>query len=169
MSTVQSAGQGSEYKRQQTAQWLIMTRKSRLQMGGFFIFYFFQMCVRLVSHLLRKQPIMWSMQQWYNQTTTCMRNLKFTWAPPDICLLRWRLFSDDDRLDDKDSVDIHDNPPVPDNVVKEQDNTVRHPISKNLACDDHIVVYKSDTWKTSPFHALNWTTTKDPCMHKQDL
>uniref|UniRef100_A0A4W6E985 SH3 and cysteine rich domain 3 n=1 Tax=Lates calcarifer TaxID=8187 RepID=A0A4W6E985_LATCA len=31
---------------------------------------------------------------------------------------------DDDRLDDKDSVDIHDNPPLPDNVVKEEDNTV---------------------------------------------
>lgn len=31
-----------------------------------------------------------------------------------------------DRLDDKDSVDIHDNPPLPDNVVKEEDNTVRH-------------------------------------------
>uniref|UniRef100_A0A3Q3WLA1 Uncharacterized protein n=1 Tax=Mola mola TaxID=94237 RepID=A0A3Q3WLA1_MOLML len=30
----------------------------------------------------------------------------------------------DDRLDDKDSVDIHDNPPLPENVVKEDDNTV---------------------------------------------
>uniref|UniRef100_A0A3B4X0T8 SH3 and cysteine rich domain 3 n=1 Tax=Seriola lalandi dorsalis TaxID=1841481 RepID=A0A3B4X0T8_SERLL len=30
----------------------------------------------------------------------------------------------DDRLDDKDSVDIHDNPPLPDNVVREEDNTV---------------------------------------------
>uniref|UniRef100_A0A8C6T727 SH3 and cysteine rich domain 3 n=1 Tax=Neogobius melanostomus TaxID=47308 RepID=A0A8C6T727_9GOBI len=29
-----------------------------------------------------------------------------------------------DSLDDKDSVDIHDNPPLPDNVVKEEDNTV---------------------------------------------
>ncbi|XP_071384187.1 SH3 and cysteine-rich domain-containing protein 3-like [Centroberyx affinis] len=29
-----------------------------------------------------------------------------------------------DALDDKDSVDIHDNPPLPDNVVKEEDNTV---------------------------------------------
>lgn len=29
------------------------------------------------------------------------------------------------RLDDKDSVDIHDNPPLPDNVVKEEDNMVR--------------------------------------------
>uniref|UniRef100_A0A8D3DVC7 SH3 and cysteine rich domain 3 n=1 Tax=Scophthalmus maximus TaxID=52904 RepID=A0A8D3DVC7_SCOMX len=29
-----------------------------------------------------------------------------------------------DRLDDKDSVDIHDNPPLPDNAVKEEDNTV---------------------------------------------
>ncbi|XP_053724305.1 SH3 and cysteine-rich domain-containing protein 3-like isoform X1 [Synchiropus splendidus] len=29
-----------------------------------------------------------------------------------------------DSLDDKDSVDIHDNPPAPDNVVKEEDNTV---------------------------------------------
>uniref|UniRef100_A0A3Q3JKB5 SH3 and cysteine rich domain 3 n=1 Tax=Monopterus albus TaxID=43700 RepID=A0A3Q3JKB5_MONAL len=28
------------------------------------------------------------------------------------------------QLDEKDSVDIHDNPPVPDNVVKEEDNTV---------------------------------------------
>ncbi|KAM7402383.1 hypothetical protein PAMP_017627 [Pampus punctatissimus] len=28
-----------------------------------------------------------------------------------------------DSLDDKDSVDIHDNPPLPDNVVKEEDNT----------------------------------------------
>lgn len=37
-----------------------------------------------------------------------------------------RLPSDDDRLDDKDSVDIHDNPPLPDNVLKEEDNTVRH-------------------------------------------
>uniref|UniRef100_A0A3P8SKQ1 SH3 and cysteine rich domain 3 n=1 Tax=Amphiprion percula TaxID=161767 RepID=A0A3P8SKQ1_AMPPE len=27
-------------------------------------------------------------------------------------------------LDDKDSVDIHDNPPLPENVVKEEDNTV---------------------------------------------
>lgn len=32
---------------------------------------------------------------------------------------------DDDRLEDKDSVDIHDNPPLPDNVVKEENNTVR--------------------------------------------
>lgn len=39
-----------------------------------------------------------------------------TWC--DVFLL------DDDRLDDKDSVDIHDNPPLPDNVVKEEDNTV---------------------------------------------
>ncbi|XP_036389643.1 SH3 and cysteine-rich domain-containing protein 3-like [Megalops cyprinoides] len=29
-----------------------------------------------------------------------------------------------DQLDDKDSVDIHDNPPAPDNVVKEDGNTV---------------------------------------------
>ncbi|XP_056887272.1 SH3 and cysteine-rich domain-containing protein 3-like isoform X3 [Takifugu flavidus] len=29
-----------------------------------------------------------------------------------------------DSLDDKDSVDIHDNPPLPDNVVKEEDNRV---------------------------------------------
>lgn len=29
------------------------------------------------------------------------------------------------RLEDKDSLDIHDNPPAPDNVVKEDDNTVR--------------------------------------------
>nr|XP_019952135.1 PREDICTED: SH3 and cysteine-rich domain-containing protein 3 isoform X2 [Paralichthys olivaceus] len=29
-----------------------------------------------------------------------------------------------DSLDDKGSVDIHDNPPLPDNVVKEEDNTV---------------------------------------------
>ncbi|XP_066522719.1 SH3 and cysteine-rich domain-containing protein 3-like [Hoplias malabaricus] len=29
-----------------------------------------------------------------------------------------------DQLDDKDSVDIHDNPPAPDNVVKEENNTV---------------------------------------------
>ncbi|XP_067360326.1 SH3 and cysteine-rich domain-containing protein 3-like isoform X2 [Channa argus] len=29
-----------------------------------------------------------------------------------------------DSLDDKDSVDIHDNPPLPDNVVKEEDNVV---------------------------------------------
>ncbi|XP_061688322.1 SH3 and cysteine-rich domain-containing protein 3 [Syngnathoides biaculeatus] len=29
-----------------------------------------------------------------------------------------------DWLDDKDSVDIHDNPPLPDNVVNEEDNTV---------------------------------------------
>ncbi|XP_072539252.1 SH3 and cysteine-rich domain-containing protein 3-like [Salminus brasiliensis] len=29
-----------------------------------------------------------------------------------------------DQLDDKDSVDIHDNPPDPDNVVKEDNNTV---------------------------------------------
>uniref|UniRef100_A0A3Q2YH99 SH3 and cysteine rich domain 3 n=1 Tax=Hippocampus comes TaxID=109280 RepID=A0A3Q2YH99_HIPCM len=28
------------------------------------------------------------------------------------------------QLDDKGSVDIHDNPPLPDNVVKEEDNTV---------------------------------------------
>ncbi|XP_029946921.1 SH3 and cysteine-rich domain-containing protein 3-like [Salarias fasciatus] len=28
------------------------------------------------------------------------------------------------RLDDKDSVDIHDHPPLPDNVVKEEDNTL---------------------------------------------
>lgn len=41
----------------------------------------------------------------------------------------WHLLSDDDRMDDKDSVDIHDNPPVPDNVVKEEDNTVSHPVS----------------------------------------
>jgi hypothetical protein len=31
----------------------------------------------------------------------------------------------DDRLDDKDSLDFHDNPPAPDNVVREDDNTVR--------------------------------------------
>ena len=36
------------------------------------------------------------------------------------------LLVDDHRLDEKDTVDIHDNPPVPDNVVKEEDNTVRH-------------------------------------------
>uniref|UniRef100_A0A672GLT9 SH3 and cysteine rich domain 3 n=1 Tax=Salarias fasciatus TaxID=181472 RepID=A0A672GLT9_SALFA len=29
-----------------------------------------------------------------------------------------------DSLDDKDSVDIHDHPPLPDNVVKEEDNTL---------------------------------------------
>uniref|UniRef100_A0A8C2ETX2 SH3 domain-containing protein n=1 Tax=Cyprinus carpio TaxID=7962 RepID=A0A8C2ETX2_CYPCA len=29
-----------------------------------------------------------------------------------------------DQLEDKDSLDIHDNPPAPDNVVKEDDNTV---------------------------------------------
>ncbi|XP_047439268.1 SH3 and cysteine-rich domain-containing protein 3-like isoform X2 [Mugil cephalus] len=29
-----------------------------------------------------------------------------------------------DSSDDKDSVDFHDNPPLPDNVVKEEDNTV---------------------------------------------
>ncbi|XP_023651028.1 SH3 and cysteine-rich domain-containing protein 3 [Paramormyrops kingsleyae] len=29
-----------------------------------------------------------------------------------------------DQLDDKDSLDIHDNPPVPENVVKESDNMV---------------------------------------------
>lgn len=28
------------------------------------------------------------------------------------------------RLEDKDSLDIHDNPPIPENVVKEDDNTV---------------------------------------------
>lgn len=28
------------------------------------------------------------------------------------------------RLEDKDSLDIHDNPPVAENVVKEDDNTV---------------------------------------------
>lgn len=39
------------------------------------------------------------------------------------------LCDDDDRLDDKDSVDIHDNPPLPDNVVKEEDNTVRRPVT----------------------------------------
>lgn len=45
----------------------------------------------------------------------------------NICFPTWHLPSSDDRLDDKDSVDIHDNPPLPDNVVKEEDNTVRHP------------------------------------------
>ncbi|KAG9340637.1 hypothetical protein JZ751_021193, partial [Albula glossodonta] len=36
------------------------------------------------------------------------------------------LYSKEDslQLDDKDSLDIHDNPPAPDNVVKEEDNTV---------------------------------------------
>uniref|UniRef100_A0A8C9TCI0 SH3 and cysteine-rich domain-containing protein 3 n=1 Tax=Scleropages formosus TaxID=113540 RepID=A0A8C9TCI0_SCLFO len=29
-----------------------------------------------------------------------------------------------DQLDDKDSLDIHDNPPIPENVVKEEGNTV---------------------------------------------
>ncbi|XP_048054404.1 SH3 and cysteine-rich domain-containing protein 3-like [Megalobrama amblycephala] len=29
-----------------------------------------------------------------------------------------------DALDDKDSLDIHDNPPAPDNLLKEEDNTV---------------------------------------------
>ncbi|KAI4871652.1 hypothetical protein NFI96_019891 [Prochilodus magdalenae] len=29
-----------------------------------------------------------------------------------------------DQLDDKDSVDFHDNPPAPDNVVKEENNTI---------------------------------------------
>ncbi|XP_051565728.1 SH3 and cysteine-rich domain-containing protein 3-like [Myxocyprinus asiaticus] len=29
-----------------------------------------------------------------------------------------------DQLEDKDSLDIHDNPPAPENVVKEEDNTV---------------------------------------------
>ncbi|XP_073708554.1 SH3 and cysteine-rich domain-containing protein 3-like [Garra rufa] len=32
--------------------------------------------------------------------------------------------SQNDELDDKDSLDVHDNPPAPDNVVKEEDNTV---------------------------------------------
>lgn len=44
----------------------------------------------------------------------------------NISLLLWYLLSTHDRLDDKDSVDFHDNPPLPDNVVKEEDNTVRH-------------------------------------------
>lgn len=43
--------------------------------------------------------------------------------------LQWKhlthFLPDGGRLDDKDSVDIHDNPPLPDNVVKEEDNTVR--------------------------------------------
>ncbi|XP_050968832.1 SH3 and cysteine-rich domain-containing protein 3-like isoform X2 [Labeo rohita] len=34
------------------------------------------------------------------------------------------MMSQYDALDDKDSLDIHDNPPAPDNVVKEEDNTV---------------------------------------------
>lgn len=37
-----------------------------------------------------------------------------------------RFPSDGDRLDDKDTVDIHDNPPLPDNVVKEENNMMRH-------------------------------------------
>lgn len=44
-----------------------------------------------------------------------------------LCLPMWYLV--DDRLDDKDSVDIHDNPPIPDNVLKEDDDKVRRPTS----------------------------------------
>lgn len=43
----------------------------------------------------------------------------------------------DDRLDDKDSVDIHDNPPLPDNVVKEEDNTVRELLESNFNLNSH--------------------------------
>uniref|UniRef100_A0A665SZ94 SH3 and cysteine rich domain 3 n=1 Tax=Echeneis naucrates TaxID=173247 RepID=A0A665SZ94_ECHNA len=56
-----------------------------------------------------------------------MRN-KHTKTPHEYVAIYFSAFkhllSNDDRLDDKDSVDIHDNPPLPDNVVREEDNTV---------------------------------------------
>lgn len=41
----------------------------------------------------------------------------------------WRALALNNRLDDKDSVDIHDHPPIPDNVLKEDDDKVRRPRS----------------------------------------
>lgn len=60
------------------------------------------------------------------------------------------LLSDDDRLDEKDSVDIHDNPPLPDNVVKEEDNRVRPPlpptcISKSFIKSFSAYITETDT------------------------
>lgn len=40
-----------------------------------------------------------------------------------------------DRLDDKDCVDIHDHPPVPDNVLKEDDRKVRRPKMNRVSRD----------------------------------
>ncbi|XP_077459426.1 SH3 and cysteine-rich domain-containing protein 3-like [Stigmatopora argus] len=47
------------------------------------------------------------------------RILRFWDSEPQLCTM-----ANYDSLDDKHSVDIHDNPPLADNVVKEEDNTV---------------------------------------------
>lgn len=66
-----------------------------------------------------------------------------------FCSPMWHLLSADDRLDDKDSLDIHDNPPLPDNVLKEEDNKVRRPIS--ITCDaSRGAVYSASTQDTNP-------------------
>lgn len=66
-----------------------------------------------------------------------------------FCSPMWHLLSADDRLDDKDSLDIHDNPPLPDNVLKEEDNKVRRPIS--ITCDaSRGAVYSPSTQETNP-------------------
>lgn len=76
---------------------------------------------------------------WAREVTNCL-------SRSNVCFSMWNLLSDDDRLDDKDSVDIHDNPPLPDNVVKEEDNTVRHRIctSDHMAHTSKTNIQKTD-------------------------
>uniref|UniRef100_A0A671XYA0 SH3 and cysteine rich domain 3 n=1 Tax=Sparus aurata TaxID=8175 RepID=A0A671XYA0_SPAAU len=54
-----------------------------------------------------------------------------------------------DSLDDKDSVDIHDNPPLPDNVVKEEDNTVY------FIYDEEVEVEEKDESPPEPVKPVN--------------
>uniref|UniRef100_A0A3Q3FAE1 SH3 and cysteine rich domain 3 n=1 Tax=Labrus bergylta TaxID=56723 RepID=A0A3Q3FAE1_9LABR len=55
-----------------------------------------------------------------------------------------------DSLDDKDSVDIHDNPPLPDNVVKEEDNTVYFIYDEEVEDED-----REEAPPAEPFRPVN--------------
>ncbi|KAM3622041.1 uncharacterized protein V6R79_019725 [Siganus canaliculatus] len=55
-----------------------------------------------------------------------------------------------DALDDKASVDIHDNPPVADNVVKEEDDTVYYIYDEEVEVED-----KDEPPPTEPIKPIN--------------
>lgn len=70
-------------------------------------------------------------------------------------------------------MDIHDNPPLPDNVVKEEDNTVRRPVSLT-----HHVGHMTggagheaniQLGAETVFSCLSEATALDECVHSGAL
>lgn len=66
------------------------------------------------------------MKRWYlgSENVLLMCTTAYT-----ALLTMWHALVLNDRLDGKDSVDFHDHPPIPDNVLKEDDDKVRRPRS----------------------------------------